>query len=553
MNPQDPSASAASETTTPPAPSGLDALRNFSAAVGLAAVDEVEAFRVMLSSNLNQTALHLGQIVGRLDLFLHNGEIVTMDHTGERAVMSGLWFRTWINDHVVLFEKRDKQDNPIPQTLPIEVANTILANTHFRRALRPLNGLNHVPLPVIRKDGSLEVLPYGYDAETGIFTVDGGVQYDRTMDLEAAKGWLRRIFGWAPVSDERSFAVMVAGVLALYIRHLPGAETLKPGFFARGNKPGCGKSVIVKSWQYPVLGRAPAVKMKQGEQLDKEMEAFMIAGVPVIFMDNVYGSLKSATLDQMLSSEEGTGRAMGGHGLFHAKNQSLLMVSGNQNEGNEDAARRFLLLDLFEPADITERTPAEDELLDDAKMKTAAWRSRMLSICWAFVKHWHDQGMARGSVQMQTFERYSWLLGGIVECAGYVNPFTKPAIEVSLNPEQAEFQELLEAVLQEMALETEKDFTLEDLARLARSVQVYEREVGTMEQGRKLTIKEDKLTGDIAAVATDRGYLTDSHRSMFGKKLKKRMGDEPIVKGRKLEFGKRYQARKSTFTVKVIG
>lgn len=521
--------------------------------MGLADVDKAEAFKVMISSNLNQVALHLGQIAGRLDLFLHNGEIVTIDHQGERAVMTGLWFRTWINDHVILFEKRDKADNPIQVTLPIEAANTILANTHFRRALRPLQGMNHVPLPVIREGGALEVLPYGYDEETGIFTVDGGVQYDRTMDIEAAKGWMKRIFGWAPVSDERSFAVLVAGMMALFIRHLPGAETLKPGFFARGNKPGCGKSVLVKAWQYPVLGRAPAVKMKQGEQLDKEMEAFMIAGVPVIFMDNVYGSLRSATLDQMLSSEEGMGRAMGGHGLFHARNQSLLMVSGNQNEGNEDAARRFLLLDLFEPADITERTPSEEELLDDAKMKTTAWRSRMLSICWAFVRHWHEQGMPRGKVQMQTFERYSWLLGGIVEAAGYVNPFTKPAVELSLNPEQAEFRELALAVLREMGDETEKDFTIEDLARLARAAQVYEREVGTQEQGRKLTIKEDKLSPSEAAMATDRGYLTDSQRSMFGKKIKKVAGDQPAVNGRKIEFGKRYQARKSTFTVKVIG
>lgn len=535
------------------AASGLEALSRFSQAAGLAAVDEVDTPKVVVSPNLNTMGLHLGQIARRLDIFEHNGEVVTFNHRGERAVMTGLWFRTWINDHVILFEKRDKTtDNPIPLTLPIETANTLLTNTHFRRALRVLHGMNPVRLPVLRQSGALDLLPYGYDEETGIYTVDSGVQYETGMDIVAAVGWLRRIYGWAPVTDERSFAVLVAGLLALYVRHLPGAESLRPGFVARGNKPGCGKSVIVKSWQYPVLGRAPAMKMKQGEQLDKEMEAFAIAGLPVIFLDNVYGSLRSATIDQMLTSEEGAGRAMGGHSVFTAKNTALLMISANQIEGNDDAERRFLLLDLFEPGDIADRKPAEEDLLDDRQMKSPAWRARMLSICWAFVSHWYEAGMPKGALVLQSFERYSWLLGGIMEVAGLMNPFTKPEVQLSLNPEQAEFAELLEAVLEEMGMETEKDFTIEDLARLARAKQVYEREVGTQEQGRKLTIKEDKITGEHAALATDNGYLTDSHRSMFGKKLKKRMGDQPMVKGRKIEFGKRYQARKSTFTVKVM-
>lgn len=555
MNPDEPNNASPeiSANTPPPEGEGLAALRNFSAAVGLASVDAAEAPKIKVGADLNVVALLIGQVAARLDLFMHNGEIVTIDHQGERAVMTGIWFRTWINDHVILFEKRDKDsDHPLKVTLPIEGANTILAATPFRRALRPLTAINPVRKPVVRKSGEIELLPYGYDDETGVFTVDSGIQYDQEMDVEAAVGTMNREFGWAPVTDPRSFSVLVAGFLALYVSHLPGAESLRPGFVARGNKPGCGKSVIVKAWQYPVLGRAPAVKMKQGEQLDKEMEAFAIAGVPVIFLDNVYGSLKSATIDQMLTSEEGAGRAMGGHGTFVAKNRALLFISANQIEGNEDAERRFLLMDLFEHNDITERRPDEDALLDDSRMKTVAWRSRMLAVCWAFVRHWHEQGMPKGSVQLQSFERYSWLLGGIVEAAGYVNPFTRPEVQVSLNPEQAEFGELMEAVLEEMGLETQRDFTIEDLARLARSRQVYEREVGTQEQGRKLTIKEDKLTGDVAAMATDQGYLTDSHRSMFGKKLKKRMEDHPVVKGRKLEFGKRYQARKSTFTVSVL-
>lgn len=532
---------------------GLVALAKFAEEARLSPVDPTGKIPVRISEDLNETAASLATILASEDIFRQNGELVFFDSFGERMVMTPVRFRSWVNTKVIIYLRCAKDSpRPLPSMLTKDAAHTILENPDFLRRIRPLNGMNPVRLPVLRTSGELEYLPYGYDEETGIYTVDTGVQYDAGMDIEAAKGWMKRLYGWAPVTDERSFSVLVAGLLALYVRHLPGAESLRPGFVARGNKPGCGKSVIVKSWQYPVLGRAPAVKMKQGEQLDKEMEAFMIAGVPVIFLDNVYGSLKSATIDQMLTSEESEGRAMGGHGLFKAKNRAVLMISANNIEGNEDAERRFLLLDLFDPNDITERRPAEEDLLDDARMKTPAWRSLVLSICCAFVRQWHEGGMKRGSVMLQSFERYSWLLGGIVESAGYVNPFTRPEVQLSLNPDQAEFAGLLEGVLEEMAGETEKDFTIEALARIARRRAVYEREVGTIEQGRKLTIKEDKLTGPLLAMAEDCGYLTDSSRSMFGKKLKKRMGDNPIVRGRKLEFGKRYQVRKSTFTIKIL-
>lgn len=554
MNPNDSTPTASTQgTTTPTTPQRSDALSNLAVMAGLGAMEQVETPKVAYGANLNVVAMHLGQIIGRLDLFMQYGELVFFDWQGERQVMTGIRFRTWINGHVIIYEKRNKDtDAPVPMTLSIEAANTILQTQEFLRGVRPLRGMNVVRLPVVRRTGEMELLPFGYDEETGIFTVDTGIQYDQDMDMEAAKGWIDRTYGGFPLTDARSISVVVAGLLTLFVRHLPDGDSLKPGSLVRGNKPGCGKSVIAKSWQTPVLGRCPSVKMKQGEQLDKEMEAFAIAGKPCIFLDNVYGSLRNATLDQMLTSEESEGRAMGGHGLFCARNQAWIVVTANDIEGNDDAARRFLLVDLFQPEDIADQDVDPEKLLNDKVIKSPAWRARMLGVCWALVRNWFEKGMPKGAITLATFENYSWLLGGIVEAAGYVNPFTRPEVELSLNPEQAEFRDLMEGVLEEMEAATEKDFTLEDLARIARRKQIYEREVGTQDQGRKATIKEEKLDKQEAGYAEDRGYMNDSQRSMFGKKLKKRNGDHPVVKGRKLEFGKRYQARKSTFTVRVV-
>ena len=516
-------------------------------------MDAAGTVPVMVHADLNVTARHLGQIVSQRELFEMNGELIYFDHRGERQVMTPVRFRSWMSEEVLIFEKRDKNtDLPLASMLTKDASATILESQPFRRGVRPLRGMNSVRLPVLRAEGRLELLPYGYDAETGIMTVEGGVEYETGMDLEAAKAWLGRMFGGFPLTDPRSMAVMVASLLALYVRHLPGGTGLRPGFLWLANKPGSGKSVLAKAAQYPVLGRAPAVKMKKGEQLDKEMEAFMIAGVPALFLDNVYGGIESPTIDQMLTSEESEGRAMGGHGLFRAANSALLFVTGNRLELNADAARRFLVVDLFEKGEPKERVVDREWLLNDGVMKSPEWRARMLAICWAFVRNWHEKGMPEGSITFPSFENYGWLIGGIVEAAGYESPFQEPEIPDAINPEKMEFMELMEEVLMEMGMDEERDFTLENLAMLARRRQVFEKSVGTEEEGRRLRIKMDKIDREHQGVATDCGYMTPPQSASFGKRIKKLAGGELKVKGRSIEFGKRAQARKSTFTVKVL-
>jgi hypothetical protein len=546
----------ADETTSPP-PIGVvsDALDEFSRGAGLTPMDESGAVPVRLAGEIVETARHLGQVVSRRDLFSQNDEMVWFDWQGERRTMDPLRFRTWVRDRAgcIVYQKRDKEDRPIPETLTKDAAATILASETFKKCVRPLTAMNSVPLPVLRPGGKLELLQPGYDDETGIFTLDTGIKVDTTMDIASAKANFRRMFQGFPITDERSWSVLLAGFLALFVRHLPGGGGLRPGILALANKPGSGKSVICKALQYPVLGRAPTVKMKQGEQLDKELEAMMIAAKPVLFFDNVYGGLFSASIDALLTSEEQEGRAMGGHGTFRARNSALLIVSGNRLEANEDAIRRFLVIDLFEKGDPKERVVPRDELLHDEVMKRKEWREMALSICYAFVRHWHEMSRPEGSITFQTFEPFSWLMGGIVEAAGYGSPFVPPEIPDALNPDAQEFRDLLEEVLAEMGAESQKDFTLQDLARLARSRQIYEPQVGTQDDGRRLTIRQDKLSGQDVAYAQDLGYMTEKQLSGFGKKMKKQAGTEAKVKGHTVKFGKRAQSRRTTYTVSICG
>jgi len=524
-------------------------LRELAAASGLAVVEGDAAPVVVMGPDVNQTAKRLGEIVTRLDLFRMNGGLVWFDHEGKSRPMSARVFRTWINDHVVMAAKFDRAGGqPMPGTLGSDDAAAILESPNFLCGVRTLLAVNQVRLPVVRASGEKDVLPWGYDAEFQVYTVPGGLDYDREIDLAAAKVAMDRIDGQFPFSDARSRAVQRAADLALFCKHLPGGQSLRPGFLWLGNKPGSGKSVLAKKGLYPVLGSAAAAKMKKGEELDKELEAFARARVPYIFLDNVYGGIASASIDQMLTSRKTAGRAMGGHEIFEADNTALLFVTGNRLELNEDAARRFLVVDLFEKGEPDGREVTSR--LDDDIMETAEWRGKMLSYLWAMCANWHAAGMPKGKVKLPTYEAYSELLGGVVAACGYEEPFQKAIIPDAISPEKQEFGELLDLVIREMGEARSKDFTLEELACLARSANLFTDKIGTQEDGKKLTIKDDNLKGEDRAMAEDKGYLNPSQRSSWGKRMGKELGGEPrSASGKRVEFGKRKQTRKATFTV----
>lgn len=504
----------------------------------------------LTADNLAVMARLLGQCMNRVDLFEQNGRLWFVDYKGEKREMTPLKFRTWLANHVLLYEKRQKDsDDPIPCTMATEHAATVLASDDFLRGVRKLEGFSHVRLPVLREGGKLERLPFGYDEPTGLFTVDAGWDFDTEMALEAARGWIARGFGGFPFTDGRSLAVQVAAMLAPMVRLLPGGGGLRMGFLWLANGPETGKSVCAKAAQYPVLGRAPAVKLKKDEQLDKELEALLIAGVPSIFMDNVRFGINSPAIEQMMTAEESEGRGMGGHGLFSVRNSALLFVTGNSLKLNADIERRFLVVDMFEKGDPMDRNVPRDEVLSDDVMKSVEWRRNMLGALWAFVREWHAAGMPEGSVVRGSFEGFSRLLGGIVEAAGYDNPCQRAEIPDAINPDAQEFNELVGLIVAEMGDRRVVDFTLEDMARLARSANLFERLIGTREAGMQLTAKLERLAKDELWNAPDRGYMDDSQRKRFGHFIRGQAGKNPMWKGKPVEFGKREQARKSTYTV----
>lgn len=511
--------------------------------------------QVKNDGSILQMARRFGELAPKLDVYEVNGELVYYDHRRHRKVMTGRKFRSWIEEFVYVVGGYDRRTGePQSGSLGLSDAMDILEAPAFRRGVREIEQENSVRLPVMRKSGELELLPEGYDAETGVYTVPGGLEYDLEWDVTQGKEWFQKWFGAMPYADERSRAVMLAGLLVLFVRHLPGGNGLRPGFLWEANMAGSGKSICAKSCCSIVLGFAPVGKRKGREEMDKEIEAHVRSKSPVIFLDNLYGSIKSATLDQLVTSKVISFREMREQSIITLTNDAPLLLTGNDLEKNEDAWRRYLQCLLFETGDPNKRDVPH--LLDDDVMQSEEWRRDALAALWSFVRCWDEKGRPQGPSTLGSFEAFSWLMGGIVTACGYENPMEKPSDNEGLSPEQADFVELvrgLHRIMQEEQ-ETVRLFGFEEMARVARELDLFADLIGDQEAGRQETIRREKLAADERLGAVDQGYLTQQQLQPWQELLKKKVGQEPdLGGGLRVRFGDRVkEKRKVKYTLAVV-
>ena len=509
---------------------------------------------VQNTGSILELSRRFGELAPKLDVFAMNGDLVYYDHNRERQVMSGAVFRSWIEETVTVSGRFDsKSGSPIAESLTKSDASDVLVAPAFRRGVREIEREVLVKLPVIREDGALELLEEGFDKQTGVYTVPGAFDYELDWDVADAKKWIDDWFGSMPYEDERSKAVMIAGLLLLYIQELPGGNSLRPGFLWEANRPGSGKSICAKACCSIVLGLAPVGKNKSREEMDKEIESHIRSKSPVIFLDNLYGQLKNATLDQLITSKFQTFREMGGQKIVTMENSAPVLITGNDLEKNEDAWRRYLQCRLFEPGDPNDRKV--EKLLDDDVMQEKEWRSQALSALWALVRTWDELGRPQGETTLGSFEAFSRLMGGIVTACGYSDPFEKPADSEGMSPEQADFSAMVRGLYAEMSEkgETSSLFGFDDMARVARSQDIFSDLVGDEEFGRREVIRRDKIPPDFQAQVEDLGYLTQQQLQQWSKLLRSKVGQEIICAGVKVRFGdQKKEKRKVKFTLEVV-
>ena len=339
---------------------------------------------------LSDFAHDLGKAIYRADIFQRCGMVFVVNERGDGLVpMTADALRSWLEQYAVCYKRRSANGETIQfrRTMSNADANGVLHSPQFISQLREICRFNPVPMPVRRFDGSIEMLSPGYDEPSKTFTANNAPIVVPVMPIDMAKKIIDDLLAEFKFADEqRSKSVAVAAMLTVYALGILPPKSLRPCFVYLANAEGAGKSLLVKLASVPVLGYVPnGVLPKDEDEMRKVLLSAVIEAKPVLCFDNFKGHLQSESLEGFLTSQDWSGRILGGQATFRGDNNVLVFVTGNGCTVSPDMRRRSLFCELFLEVERAEDRQFKNNLEASVLLQE---RTDILSALWALVREW---------------------------------------------------------------------------------------------------------------------------------------------------------------------
>jgi hypothetical protein len=456
-------------------------------------------------------ARETGEIIGKtLTLFRRDLMPVTINEEKKRLdKMTPPHFRAWAEDHVTFFKEKRGDDDElrrVVRSMNPEASLVTLESRSFLFQLPEINRLNPVRMPVIRKNGQIELLPCGFWKERGIYTLDDKIPYDEEMTGEHGAAILRDCFSEYPL-DARSLAAQIAAMLTTYCACMIPAHSRPPCFIYTANAPRAGKSMLAKFPNITLYGSAATRTLPRYDEARKVLDIIAMQADTYVIFDNIRGRISGEEIEAFLAAPIWEARPLGESTKIRVKNECVVFFTGNQLERSQDMADRALFIELL-VKEVDWRDRKFTRTIDDSWI--AENRGKIRSALWAIVRQWDADGRPPKTGLMAGFEAWSRTVPPIVANAGFGDCLAKPQIKGQ--SDEAEDFALLIRELALPAIAAARDsgqlpsakYDFEDLMEIVKSLGLFENE--EVRGGRR----------DVDLFDKD-GKVTRSGRSLFGK------------------------------------
>lgn len=394
--------------------------------------DGMSLHPVNLSQPISVIARCVGMVLHAAPIFRYGQNLSTVDNSGQITAMNPERFTTWVEGWLTFI------DGSSVKSIGKDMAGKILAADQFRDQLRELKAVSEVRLPVWTGDGesrTVELSPEGFDAGTGLFTVNR-IPYRDDMTEEEGRAVFWKCLkdfpfdpeGEVKVERRRSFSAQMAAMIGVYCHALFAEGTPRPMIVFNANQPGSGKSLLMRLALSPVHGQIPESDKPDDEKaLQTLLESAALQRDPFLVLDNCY-NLRSKGLDRFISSPVHSPRLFNKQETRAVKNVTQVFANGNSLLLTKDLDRRALVIDLSIPGEAADRT-FEWEITEEWYPLPEV-RAQFLAALWSLVRTWRDAGMPRMKEHRRaSFETWSRLIGGIVISCGLANPFAPRTAE----------------------------------------------------------------------------------------------------------------------------
>lgn len=311
-----------------------------------------------------------------------------------------------------------KEKNAITKP-PIWIVKDVMASRSI-----PLPRLNRVvTVPVFAPDGTLQTT-VGYNQISGvIYAPPKGYQSlavpttITSHHLDEAKDIIEESIQDFPFASGADKCNAIALFLLPFVRDMIDGPT--PLHLIEASMPGSGKGLLALSLLHPGLGKiAGAPQPRDDEELRKFITSELIACKPIIYLDNISRLIDSGAFAAALTLETWSDRILGSSATANVKIKSIWLATGNNVTISTEIARRTIRIRLTPQTDRPEER--EDFLHEDQIEWIAQNRPKLVWAAHILCQFAIQQKLPRPKIRnVGSFERWSRLLGSILECAGY--------------------------------------------------------------------------------------------------------------------------------------
>ncbi len=295
--------------------------------------------------------------------------------------------------------------------------------------LPPLNGIASAPL--LDEAGGIHA-HQGYDSGTGMWCerVPLGLaamvpDEPTSADARNALAVLRRLLRTFAFADGLTTREEGQDVPVIDPTRTPGADEtaalaalltavcrpslpLAPGLLVRAaplSGAGTGKGLLVRVLCAVAFGRAPAAVTAGGKQdeLDKRIGAELMAGGPVLFLDNLNETaLRSDALASAITERPARVRVLGTSLMVPLNASAFIALTGNGLTVREDLARRFLSVELDAGVEDPEIRRFQGDILAEALDRRGTFLAAALTI-WRWGRHLDAAGKLTAGLPLGSF------------------------------------------------------------------------------------------------------------------------------------------------------
>lgn len=336
-------------------------------------------------------------------------------------------------------------DDYVDMPPPLEVCDDILSLSSL--GFPPLEGI--IQTPIVRSDGTILDTP-GYDEETRLCYLPNAdfpkvPEIPTEDDIKRAKAILNdpiEEFVFDTNGDKTTF---LGAEMTPILAQILGKN--RPMFGLDAPRQGTGKTHLVEQIGVIATGETPHLwpETVDDEEMRKRITTVLQTADPVFAIDNIEHIVNFPSLNSLVTTQYWQDRGLATQKSVRYKNSTTVFLTANNLKVGRDTERRYIPIRLNARQERPwERTGFK---YDDIVEHTKDMRPQIVWAILTLARNWFVQGCPNPSVTpIGSFERWTIVIGGILELAGYEGFLSRLSVENrQVDEETVEWEGFLEA------------------------------------------------------------------------------------------------------------